>query len=36
MCRQLLEMGGGVDDLHCFASVHHLIRGHQDEQLDSR
>ena len=52
MCRQLREMGGGVDDVHRCAthsrgvlkpgnswwqqSVHHFIRGRQDEQLDSQ
>ena len=42
MCRQSHETGRGVDDLHCCAthswsqqSVHHFIRGRQDEQLDS-
>ena len=47
MCRELHEMGGGVDAVHCCAlvlkpgnswsqqSVHHFIHGRQDEQLDS-
>ena len=46
MSRQLRVMGGGVDDAHCCVthkpgnswsqqSVHHFIRGRQDEQLDN-